>query len=334
MKTLNITNNLASLLVKYITTHALESQVKLLGRLERHQAGDVLSYQLWCEYLAELSTLASRPELGIELGELAEAEHGGILAYLVSSCDTLGDALIHFTRYQSLLYGSEAKVESTAENIIIRWQPDVKSSLGTQISDEVLIVGLVSFIKRLVGPLNEQFNGLPEVGFIHHEPSYSEAYKACLGERLSFSGQELTVAFPVYYLGLAIHNPEPVLKDILEQQAEILLQKNTDPSSDFQQKVKVELMHCIEESSMTLESLSLKMHMSSRTLHRRLQEQGHNFNQLLKDQRLEMALIFLDERKLSLTDISDSLGYTEQSAFSRAFKQWTGKTPKQYQSNS
>jgi len=332
MKTLNISNNLASLLVKYITTHGLEPQVKLLDKLERHQAGDVLSYQLWCEYLAELSTLASRPELGIELGELAEAEHGGILAYLVSSCDTLGDALIHFTRYQSLLYGSEAKVEAVAETIIIRWLPDVKSSLGTQISDEVLIVGLVSFIKRLVGPLNEQFNGLPEVRFIHHKPSYSEAYKACLGERLSFSGEELTVAFPVYYLGLAIHNPEPVLKDILEQQAELLLLKNTDPSSDFQQKVKVELMHCIEESSMTLESLSLKMHMSSRTLHRRLQEQGVNFNQLLKDQRLEMALIYLDEKKLSLTDISDSLGYTEQSAFSRAFKQWTGKTPKQYQS--
>jgi AraC-like DNA-binding protein len=70
--------------------------------------------------------------------------------------------------------------------------------------------------------------------------------------------------------------------------------------------------------------------MSSRTLHRRLQALGINFNQLLKDIRIEMALEYLDEGKLSLTNISELLGYTEQSAFSRAFKHWTGQTPKQY----
>jgi AraC-like DNA-binding protein len=313
-------------LVKYIASHEREPQAELLIKLARHQTGEALSYQLWCQYLAELSRYANNPKLGIELGELAEAEHGGILAYLVSSCETLGDALIHFTRYQSLLYGDDAQVESVAENILIRWSPNIKSSLGTQISDEVLIVGLVCFIKRLVGPLNE----LPKIGFIHDKPSYSAAYEEHLGDRLSFGGRVLTVEFPVRYLALEIHNPEPVLKDILEQQAEVLLQQENSSNSDFSIKVRVELKHCINESRMTLESLSLKMHMSSRTLHRRLQALGINFNQLLKDIRLEMALEYLDEGKLSLTDISELLGYTEQSAFSRAFKQWTEQAPKQY----
>lgn len=326
MKLLNVTNNLASLLVKYIRSYESEPQAELLSKLVRHQSGETLSYQLWCQYLAELSRGVDNPKLGIELGELAEAEHGGILAYLVSSCDTLGDALAYFTRYQSLLYGDDAQVESVEENIRIRWSPNIELSLGTQISDEVLIIGLVCFIKRLIGPLNE----LPNIGFIHDKPSYSAAYEEHLGTRLSFGGEYLTVEFPARYLALAIDNPEPVLKDILEQQAEVLLQKESLSNSDFSNQVRIELKHCIHESRMTLELLSLRMHMSSRTLHRRLQALGINFNQLLKDIRIEMALEYLDEGKLSLTNISELLGYTEQSAFSRAFKHWTGKTPKQY----
>lgn len=329
MKSLNITNNLASLLVKYIAIHEIESQAALLDKLKRHHAGETLDYGLWCQYLAELSHCTGHHTLGIELGELAEAEHGGILAYLVSSCEILGDALVHFTRYQSLLYGGEALVESKANNILIRWQPEVASSIGTQISDEVLIVGLVCFIKRLVGHSNE----LPKVGFIHPRPSYYSAYCEHLGNDLKFGGKELTVEFPVKDLSLKIKNPEPALKDILQQQAEALLLKGNESNDRFYQEVRAELILCINESEMTLDELSLRMNLSSRTLHRRLQELGINFNQLLKDTRLEMALHYLADNALSLTDISGLLGYTEQSAFSRAFKQWTGQTPKHYLSS-
>jgi len=94
--------------------------------------------------------------------------------------------------------------------------------------------------------------------------------------------------------------------------------------------VKSELRHCITESNITLDYLALRMVMSSRTLHRRLQDQGSNFKQLLKEIRLEFAIAYLEEGKLSLSEISHQLGYTEQSTFSRAFKQWTGNTPRKY----
>ncbi len=93
------------------------------------------------------------------------------------------------------------------------------------------------------------------------------------------------------------------------------------------------LKRCISESNITLDALASKMHVSSRTLHRRLQEQGKNFNQLLRDIRLELATEYLADTRLSLSEISARLGYAEQSAFSRAFKQWTNTTPKQYLKN-
>lgn len=326
MKIINVTNNLASLLIKYISENELEADAELLERLNCHQSGEVLSYQLWSQYLEQLAALSNNPRLGIELGELAESEHAGIVAYLASSCDTLAGALIHFARFQTLLYGSEAKIESTADNIRVRWPPDMSWSIDTRISDEVLIIGLICFIKRLVGPISE----LPKIGFVHERPDYFEAYGEHLGERLSFANDELSVEFSTRLLSLAIHRPEPVLKDILQQQAEVLLQEYNESSKDFYQTIKRALIQCINESSMTLKSLSLRMNMTSRTLQRRLKEENLNFNQLLKDTRLEMARQYLDENTLSLTAISELLGYTEQSAFSRAFKQWAGETPKQY----
>jgi len=331
MKSLNVTNTLANLLIKYIELNGCPLHADLLSELESYQNTGVLSYQQWCDYLAELTKLGSSPQLGIELGELAQAEHGGILAYLVSSCDTLGDALIHFERFQTLLYGGEGRIESVADNILIRWQSDVTPSLGTQLSDEVLIIGLICFIKRLT---SEELD-LPKIGFIHAKPSYSSAYKKYLGDAVSYGGTELTVEFPKRYLVLPIKNPEPVLKSILEQQAEVLLQQSSAVSeSDVNQRIKTELVSCINESNMTLESLSSKLNISSRTLHRRLQQQGTNFNQLLRDTRLELAIGYLDDGSLSLAEISHLLGYTEQSAFSRAFKQWTGNAPKHYISKS
>ncbi len=341
MEAQNITNNLAKLLVKYIQLHGPVQQVGLLNELEQYQAGEPLSYQQWCEYLAELSKSYSKPELGIELGELAEAGHGGILAYLTASCDNLGEALIRFERFQSLLYGSEAKVVTEGENIVIRWHPEVEPTLGTQLSDEVLIIGLACFINRVIG----QKVTMPHVSFIHTEPDYYQAYKPHLGDNLRFDCTTLSVEFPKHYLALPINNSEPALKIILDQQAEVLLQNSSLPQYDssraetnhtsndlegFNQQVKSELINCINESNMTLDYLASRMSMSSRTLHRRLQDQGSNFKQLLKETRLEFAVIYLDEGKLSLSEISHQLGYTEQSTFSRAFKQWTGKTPKEY----
>lgn len=339
MNTINISHTLINLLINYIELNDLHLPPKLSNTLMTTRQGDALSYPLWCDLLAQVSQWINKPELGIELGELAEAEHGGILAYLVSSCDTLRDAMEHFQRFQTLLYGGEGEVVELGDHIRVSWSNDIQPSLGTQLSDEVLIIGLVHFIKRLTGKTLE----LAGINFIHNRPSYEKLYQKHLTGEIRFANGELSVEFPKHYLDLAILNPEPVLKDILAKQAatlllqakqqednNLLLDKQEKEDEDFSRKLNIELLACINESHFTLDALSAKMNMSSRTLHRRLDKQGKNFNQLLKQARLEMAIDYLERSSLSLSEISYRLGYTEQSAFSRAFKQWTGKTPKQY----
>jgi AraC-like DNA-binding protein len=73
------------------------------------------------------------------------------------------------------------------------------------------------------------------------------------------------------------------------------------------------------------------MGMGSRTLQRRLKEYGSDFKQLIEDTRQRFAVSYLKNPKTSLTEVAFLLGYSELSAFNRAFKRWMGSTPLDYQ---
>jgi AraC-like DNA-binding protein len=79
-----------------------------------------------------------------------------------------------------------------------------------------------------------------------------------------------------------------------------------------------------------LEQLAPRLHMSARTLHRRLEEEGTNFRRVLTEVRHELAVRHLVERQLAIGEIAFLLGFSEVSAFHRAFKHWTGHAPHAY----
>ena len=69
------------------------------------------------------------------------------------------------------------------------------------------------------------------------------------------------------------------------------------------------------------------MGMSERTLGRKLADEGLNFTDILQQLRRDLAVRYLDDRKLRLSKIAWLLGFKEVSAFTHAYKRWTGKTP-------
>ena len=81
-----------------------------------------------------------------------------------------------------------------------------------------------------------------------------------------------------------------------------------------------------------LTRVAKKIAMSPRTLQRQLKEQGMDFKKLVADTRRRFALSYLGNRSNTLTEIAFLLGYSEVSAFNRAFKRWTGSTPLAYRS--
>ena len=81
-----------------------------------------------------------------------------------------------------------------------------------------------------------------------------------------------------------------------------------------------------------IERIAARLRMSSRTLRRRLTEEGVSFQDLQRDARQRFAIAYLRETNMSIEDIADQLGFSDAANFRRAFKQWTGRVPSSYRS--
>src|SRR4030095_9273717 len=80
-------------------------------------------------------------------------------------------------------------------------------------------------------------------------------------------------------------------------------------------------------------ALAERLHMSERTLARRLRERGISFRGLLDDVRKELGLGYMEEQRHAVTDVAYLLGFSDQSNFARSFRRWTGFTPSQYRAS-
>ncbi len=87
----------------------------------------------------------------------------------------------------------------------------------------------------------------------------------------------------------------------------------------------------LPQGKATIEVVSSQMNISRRTLHRKLKREGTSFQQLLKKTRKDLAINYLQKTNFSIGEVGFLLGFSEYSAFHRAFKDWFGKSPGEYQ---
>ncbi|EKU57840.1 DNA-binding helix-turn-helix protein [Acinetobacter sp. WC-323] len=101
-------------------------------------------------------------------------------------------------------------------------------------------------------------------------------------------------------------------------------------SIDFIEKVSAQINNILSEGEPYLLKVAKKMKLTPRVLSKKIKNEGEEFKLLVKQKRHEKALLLLQDKNVSLSDIAYTLGYTEHSAFTRAFKGWTGCSPCQF----
>jgi AraC-like DNA-binding protein len=119
---------------------------------------------------------------------------------------------------------------------------------------------------------------------------------------------------------------DPRLYRILKQYLQRILDEMPREDELFG-SVRRAIGELLRDGDPKIARVAKKIAMSPRTLERRLKERGVVFKKLMDDTRRRFALSYLRDRKNSLTDVAFLLGYSELSAFNRAFKRWTGTTP-------
>ena len=90
------------------------------------------------------------------------------------------------------------------------------------------------------------------------------------------------------------------------------------------------LKQCDDLKAISLEHIADQLHMTSRTLRRKLTAEGSQFQNLKDSVRRERAIYWLSQQVISIKETAQKVGYTETASFVRAFKQWTGLSPGQF----
>jgi AraC-like DNA-binding protein len=132
---------------------------------------------------------------------------------------------------------------------------------------------------------------------------------------------------------LARPNPQadPSLLRTLRFAADRLQEETLEYTASIKTLISSRIAEVLEDGEPYLENIARDLGLSSRSLQRRLTDQGLSFRQLLDDYRRDRAIIALKESRIDFASLAYSLGYREQSSFTRAFKRWTGMTPSEAQ---
>jgi len=302
---------------------------EIRAALARWAPDDIVPIPVWRALLERATTL--RPLLsapGLAIGARVQPRHVGVMGYVVLASSNLGEALLAYRRYERLFYGADlAEVSAQGTDTEIRWRRDhlaLGLALG-QLADSVGIAALITFLRRQVEhappPSLITFNNPAPAN-----PADPAAYAAFFGCPVRFGDTYTRVRFPAGYLAIPMLHSDPGLRALLDRQAQALLLAL--PNSDrFDRALQQVMFKLLPDAAATLPRAARELHVSVRTLQRRLDARDITWQALLDRTREQLARQYLADRSLTLGDIALLLGYSEQSAFNRAFRRWTRQTP-------
>jgi AraC-like DNA-binding protein len=233
------------------------------------------------------------------------------------------EACRRFVRYGSLL--SEVHVFALEEHdssaALVQRSP-AAPSVGGRHPNEMF----AAIIVRLVCELIEAPEAIRLVAFAHPAPpdvSEQDAFFRCA---VLFGRGENRIEFDRSLLDRPIKGADDALLAVLDEQAERIVAERV-AVSDAVSRVRQQIRTAVKNGQPTLELVATAMRVSPRTLQRRLTAEKTTFNALVDHVREELARAYIVNPRLALGEVAYLLGFSEISAFSRAFKRWTGSTP-------
>ena len=280
--------------------------------------------ELWREAIS----MTDDEFLPLHIGEMVNTISVGILAYVMMHCQTLGKALEKLCQYQDIVCdASKTSMFIQNENVYLTISEPCEDINSVRYAFEST---LSIYYAAIHGMLGQTIS----LKAIHFEfPAYStniyEHQRVFNGAEVIFNSSFSGLVFNRKYLDLPILNANPNLFSLFENHAQSIL-KGLKSDNSLKQKIKKEIIFGLKGEEPNLPAISKKLGIGVRSIQMKLKEEGATFQQLLDEIRKDLALKHLKEDKLSTTDISYLLGYSEPSVFFRSFKKWTGQTPTFY----
>lgn len=273
-----------------------------------------------------LAEHTGNPVLGLETGDYVQPGSYSVLGYITMSCATLGEAVTRIAPYEKLVGDmGTTRLKMKGDCATLIWTCNFTDPVvWPQVVDNVF-ASWINYARWLADstdatPLEVRLRR-PSPGR-EHEKAYALRWQC----PVQFNAEEDSVTFAQTLLATRLRQPDPLLRKTLEAHALsqlALLDTDTDLTSKVKQSIQKQLAEGITRQDMVAEDLG----MTSRTLQRKLSQEGVSYQKLLDEVRQQMAEDYLQNTDMSIPDIALRLGYSETTSFHRKFKAATGKTP-------
>lgn len=283
--------------------------------------------QLWLG--AERGWRGSAP-LGLVAG--AGIPWGGLelIDYLIAACGSVGEGITTLVRFATLCasgfrYQVERGESDDGEVVRVRLTHPYGLAL--------LPPGILEYLWSVMIPRFQKYGDprfRPRLCMQRAPRAPLAVYREVLGH-VCFESEHEELEIPLAQWNLEHTRRDPMLSCLLARHASDVLER-MPVSGDFPTSVRTAIADSLRIGDSSIERAAGRLGMTPRTLQRRLAESGHVYKQLVDEVRFELAGRYLTRTKLSLQEISDLLAYSEQRAFQRAFRRWSGLTPAAYRS--
>ncbi|MDA8781748.1 AraC family transcriptional regulator [Porticoccaceae bacterium] len=266
------------------------------------------------------------PDIGLTVGRVTFLKGLNLQLYLSTVCQSFRDYL-NLMPSALRLRGDIGQVTAYREGNLVelRWEP-LLAETGRKrfISDEMLAASAGIFNSLCVMPVS-----VVKVNFTYSRPQDVTRLEATFGRNLAFDQAYSSLFFDREALGF------PMLKQdykMASDQGNPFREffEDDDPADQLLSNLKQSIAQYLPEGEVTIDKLAGKLNISRRTLQRRLSDRDTNFLNILQEVRSKVALRYLSDSRLGITEIAFLLGYADQGSFSSAFKSWHGVSPRDY----
>lgn len=275
------------------------------------------------------ATLTGDKNFGLHIGESVNLSAFDVVGYCALNSSTLGAAFARVARYHSIWTdGALFTLESAGEvsAIVYRY---VETSMAEHRQDSEMTLATVTTLCRKVA--TPDF-APAVVEFQHAAPLDVSEHRRLFNCPVKFGARENRLSFPSSFLSLQIARADASLCALLDRHAEELLAKYP-PRDSIIDQVRSLIAGEFHGGEPSLERIADHLGLTPRTLQRKLQELGTSYNDVLDQMRRQLAMRYLREPQMAICEVAYLLGFSESSSFHRAFKRWTGLTPKEFRSN-
>lgn len=290
-----------------------------------NRPGARFSFGVWAELFRQGEVLSGDSDFGLHVGEHIKPAHYNILGYLTMSCRNLAEAIEGLLQFEPLV-GTVARSQVTSDAggcIHLQWQCPFQPFPPRHIG-ETTLASWVSYARWITGRNESPI----AVHFQHPEPARTREHRRLFNCPVHFGQPHTELVIDPAQLSLPLKRSDPGLRARMDRKARLELER--DGESAFTREVRRAIVARLGTGTPELEAIAGYFGLSPRSLQRRLTAAGTRFNTLVDQARHELAHEYLHHSELSLGDIAFMLGFSEQSAFTRAFRRWTGESPGRY----